>query len=468
MNKPNQHINDLLRQRFENFEPIPPEHIWENIEKSMDTKPGFFSGNRKYFTSVLFLFALIPIIYFSFNSNYIPLFSTGSNHLKINNAKSNIIADVSIITVNEDFIEHNTNINNTESSTVSFEKKIINPKETTITDETHKTNNTELIISETRTLDDSKYKVAQEEITNPTQQNKTENFDVLKIFELKESFSKPTNNLTIHSLNNLNLRVICSNNYGQTYSKNFNDVFKGVSKDKKNNNGHWENTIYISPEFSLTNLDSVTILNSYSIGVEPSRYFNENVFLRFGLNFSFSGDKGFAKIDYRSNELMGTYEDVYNVTFDTLGGNVTPIYHTKTVEVWDSIQQIGVSEVTNKYLFAQIPVLLGYKNKIGKLNWYVYGGPALGFQIGKWIEKPGIDGKDITILNLDNKLPLRSTINYQLWLGGGIEYKLNKKYSIVIEPSYRYYFKSLYSDSDYKFNTSSFALRIGFNFKIVN
>lgn len=165
---------------------------------------------------------------------------------------------------------------------------------------------------------------------------------------------------------------------------------------------------------------------------------------------------------------MGTYDDVYNVTFDTMGGNVTPIYHTKTVEIWDSIQQIGVSGVTNNYLFAQIPVLLGYKNKIGQLNWYVYGGPALGFQIGKWLEEASIEGKDIEIIDLDNKLPIRSTVNYQLWLGGGIEYKLNYKSSIVIEPSYRYYFKSLYSDSDYKFNTSSFALRIGFNYKIGN
>lgn len=460
MNKPNQHINDLLRQRFENFEPTPPEHIWENIEKNLDSKPGFFSGNRKYFTSVLILLTLIPVIYFSFNTNYIPLFSTNINNLEINSA--NILADGSVITKNEQIVEQNTNIKNTKSNTVPFEKKIINPEEISNTNETIDNKNTELSIS-----DNSNFNEEQDDIANSTQQN--ENIETLNIFELKESFLKPKNSLTIQPLNNLNLSSICSNNYGQTNSKNINDIFKGVvSKEKNNGNGHWENTIFISPEFSLTNLDSVTILNSYSIGVEPSRYFNENVFLRFGLNLSFSGDKGFAKIDYRSNEFMGTYDDVYNVTFDTMGGNVTPIYHTKTVEIWDSIQQIGVSGVTNNYLFAQIPVLLGYKNKIGQLNWYVYGGPALGFQIGKWLEEASIEGKDIEIIDLDNKLPIRSTVNYQLWLGGGIEYKLNYKSSIVIEPSYRYYFKSLYSDSDYKFNTSSFALRIGFNYKIGN
>ena len=74
--------------------------------------------------------------------------------------------------------------------------------------------------------------------------------------------------------------------------------------------------------------------------------------------------------------------------------------------------------------------------------------------------------EDVEIINLDNKLPLRATINYQIWVGAGIEYKLGSNSSIVIEPLFKHYFKSLYSETAYKVHTSGFALRIGFNYKI--
>ena len=287
------------------------------------------------------------------------------------------------------------------------------------------------------------------------------------MFGLKPGFNLDNRTEDLGYMNNLSLTMISASGFGQLYLGPY--ISKSsftVPDETRKSTSHWENTIFISPEFSLTNLDSITILNSYSLGVEPSRYFNENWFIRFGLNLNFSGDRGFAKIDYVSNDLMGTYNDVYDVTFDTTGGVVTPIYHTKTVEVWDSIRHIAVSEVTNRYLFAQFPVLLGYKNKIGQLNWYAYAGPAIGLQIAKWIDEPKVEFEDIEIIDLKNNLPLRATVNYQLWVGAGIEYKLGANTSIVIEPSYRHAFKSLYSDEKYKFSTSGFALRLGFNYKI--
>jgi hypothetical protein len=461
--KNDEHINELLRQKFENFEPAPPMKVWESIEKELDAKPGFFTGKSKFYAPILLAFALIPVAYFSFFAGSTSIKLANESKQILNNEVT-IIADASRIVTNEN-LEENNRIQ--ESANNTTEKlKPLNEIDADFVQTSTNTN-----IADNKTLEFNKSNLNQTEniLKEPTTQtkleknNKTEHFG---LFKLDDGFAVQTNKHNIASLIALNINNISLNSFGQAYSISNTDVFKDVSSKKKHKTGHWENTIFLSPEFSLNNLDSVTILNSYSIGVEPSKYFNDNLFIRFGLNLSFSGDKGFAKIDYRSNELMGTYDDVYNVTFDTLGGNVTPIYHTKTVEVWDSIQKIGISEVTNRYLFANLPVLLGYKNKIGNLNWYVYGGPAIGFQVSKWIDEPSINGEDITILNLDNKLPLRSSINYQLWLGAGVEYKLSNKYSIVLEPSYKYYFKSLYNDENYKFNTSAFAFRLGFNYKI--
>ena len=438
MINPDQNINELLRQKFQDFEPVPPEHIWDNIEKTLDAKKGFFWGNRKYYAAAVFLIALFSIGYFG-------LYSTSDINVLSNIEEQEIIYQEKSI-VEKEIIS--------ESTEIIAEKAVDNGETETI----EKPEITEKIIIESVIVDDKT-----ENNVSVSQEKKINDIEKLGLFELQDGFSKPSNNLTIENMNTLSISNIYSLSYGQPYSKN-EEIFS--EKSNKNNNGHWENTIFINPEFSLTNLDSVTILNSYSLGVETSRFFNENWFVRFGINASFTGDKGFAKIDYLSIDFMGTYDDVYDVTFDTISGVITPFYHTKTVEVWDSIRHISVSEVTNRYLFAQVPVLLGYKNKIGQLNWYVYSGPAIGFQVAKWIDEPSVEGKDIEIIDLDNRLPVRSTVNYQLWIGAGIEYKLGRSTAIVLEPSYRHYFKSLYSDADYKFNTSGFALRLGFNYKI--
>lgn len=439
MIKPDQHINHSLRQKFQDFEPLPPKHIWENIEKSLDADKGFFFGNIKYYAAAILLISLFSVLYFGLYSD----------------SNSQISPDIDKEKISHENLTPVEDQNNAKLKTIDIEEEDANNDETTEKNEV-----LEITIVESMEKEDiSTTELSESEIKKV---NELKNLD---LFKLEEGFTKPINNSNINNINRLSITSVYSLSYGLPYSKDPN-VFSGIPENNKISTSRWENTVFIGSEFSLTNLDSVTILNSYSIGVEPSRFFNENWFVRFGFNASYTGDKGFAKIDYISNDFMGTYNDVYNVTFDTIGGIITPHYHTKTVEVWDSVRHIVVSEVTNRYLFAQMPVLLGYKNKIGQLNWYIYSGPVIGFQIAKWIDEPSIELKDIEIIDLDNNLPVRSSINYQLWMGAGIEYKLGRNTSIIIEPSYRHYFKSLYNDAEYKFNISGFALRLGFNYKI--
>ena len=443
MNSTDQNINEILRQKFQNFEPEPPVHVWENIEKSLDARKGLFFGSMKYYAAAILLLILIPIAYFGFYSNSNNAISSISNQPKANNEQLIVVNEkTNAETTNERFEEETNNSENTFIASTEKTEKI---KDKTAAEDLGlvKLNEGFKLQSESLMLDKKN--------------------EVASVTSTQRQFLLFNSELRVEPMNSISIASIYSFSFGEPYSNN---ALKISSKDKKIKSGHWENTFFISPEFSLTNLDSVSILNSYSIGVEPSRYFNENWFVRFGLNISVTGDKGFAKVDYISNEFMGTYDDVYDVTFDTINGIITPNYHTKTVEIWDSIRHISVSEVTNRYLFAQIPALLGYKNKLGKLNWYVFGGPAIGFQIVNWIDEPSVSSEDIEIINLDNKLPLRSSVNYQIWVGAGIEYKLGSNSSIIIEPLFKHYFKSLYSETAYKVNTSGFALRIGYNYKI--
>ena len=437
-------MSEILRQKFQNFEPEPPMHIWVNIEKNLDARKGLFFGSMKYYAAAIIFIALIPIAYFGFYSN-----SGNLNSLVYSRQESSKTENV----IEKEEVDEGT-------TQILFEEKTTNNSTETLTNNTIAV---EQVSKQTNPSPNTKAIIAT--APAPSKESETNAVAGLELVKLNDGFNLESDEFKVETLNNMSISSIYSVSYGEPYSKS-NFGLKGLSNDKKVNGGHWENTIYFSPEFSLISLDSISILNSYSIGVEPSRFFNENWFVRFGLNISVTGEKGFAKIDYISNEFMGTYDDVYDVTFDTIDGTITPNYHTKTVEVWDSIRHIAISEVTNRYLFAQIPALLGYKNKIGKLNWYVFGGPAIGFQITKWVNEAVVEGENIEIINLNNNLPLRSTINYQLWIGAGIEYKLGRNSSIVIEPLFKHYFKSLYSETSYKVNTSGFALRIGYKYKI--
>ena len=449
MNKNEQHINDLLRQRFENFEPTPPEHIWVGIEKGLDAKKAFVLAKYKYYIAAILLLALIPMAYIGFN--------TFSNNTIDNN--DNIILEQQFHAE----VDQQNDIDKTN-------EEIVEIKSEKIESQISSSQNSDIINNSNENISKSEnVNIEKEELNSiyaiENTNDKSNEKEELDLFGIAEGFTIKDENIKIEGFETISIGSLYTLDYGEPYSKTQKE-FNIVPKSPKKKTSHWENNVLVGFEFSLTNLDSVSITNSYSLAIEPTKYFNKNWFVRFGLNLSYTGDAGFTDVDYVSNDFMGTYDDVYNVTFDTIGGTITPIYHTKTVEVWDSIQHIAISEVNNRYLFTNLPVLLGYKSNFKNINWYLYAGPAIGIQLAKWIDDHSMNTENIEILNLNNKLPIRSTINYQMWVGAGIEYKVGGKASLILEPSYKYYFNSLYSDEAYKVNTSAFALRIGFNYKI--
>ena len=456
MENKEKNINEVLRNKFLDYQVTPPPAVWENIEKELNTST-IFNTRNIIFAAIALLLIALPITYFSLDN------STNDKQKKlqtVQNSDTNKTSDY-----NKKSVEKATNTYSTTNNISDYEQELESDQNNNESAETE----TELIVStsEVKSTNSSTNNeiVEVRNIKEIKQNTAVEKEDTnLNIITLEEGFVVEKENPDlINALASIALQTEDVDISDLPLENNDEIVNKLTDIQKKTT--FWEYSILASPEFSLNSMDSVSIMSSYSLGIEPMKYLNNHWFIRSGVNISYNGDKGFAKIDYMSNDMMGTYDDVVNVTFDSLGGKLITIYHTKTVEVWDSIRHLVVSEITNKYLYANIPALIGYKNKIGKLNWYVYAGPVVGLQIAKWIDKPMSNTENISIIELDNKLPLRSTINYQLWIGGGLEYNLGKRYSLVLEPTYKQYFKSLYDNADYKINTSGFALRFGVNIK---
>lgn len=226
--------------------------------------------------------------------------------------------------------------------------------------------------------------------------------------------------------------------------------------------------LYYSPEYRLQQMDSVQLSATYTISAEPSFFFKKHWFVRTGLGLSFSKDVGFAQLDRSSYEMLGVYDDVYEVTFDTSGNTPIPIYHTQPTEVWDSVRKNGLVEVTNHYQYIQLPLLLGAHWGWHNFELSVYAGPAFNFLVGQNMDDLSNHEQHATVHLYENKLPGRENTHIQLWAGAGIEYRLGYRFSIAAEPNFRYQLSTVYSDPDMKKANSLFAIRFGLIYQLSN
>ncbi|MBC8320121.1 MAG: hypothetical protein H8E34_05300 [Bacteroidetes bacterium] len=446
MDSNNKHIDLLIREKFETFAPSPPDHVWTGIEKGM--RKGsyfqFFKSQKFIIISVALLLALITSVLL-FKPTWVE--TSESSPQQINNTEessSSLLENQDNLLPDEDANKITLNNDNISSAAAIETNKEPSPDRQP--SETNTISTSELILTQPVLANVNK----SISIIEQNNQYRSGNYSSA-VIELKQSvFVYP---------------AIYANKYKPTTRNLMHPLPDDLKIDKKNNRSYscWKTGYYLTPELSGSNYDSAEILNSYSLSIEPTYFFNKNWFVRFGAGLSLVRDRGTAKITYVTNEYMGSYNDVYDVTFDTVSGNIIPTYHTKVVEVWDSIRHIFVSGVTNRYIYLQIPALFGYYNqKQGSvISWYLLGGPVFNLKVGTWIDDPKPLEKNADIIDLQNNLPIRSNNYFQLFLGARIEYEINKKLSIAFEPGYRYYFSSIYCNPYNATSSSGFTLKVG-------
>lgn len=455
MDSNNKNIDNLIRSKFDSFAPTPPAHIWEGIEKGISSNQPlpFFSRKRIITASAILLLAIFGTMYI-----YNPLSTetviennpSGSQELVITQAEES--TDPKIKETDEEIV---TTVSKSESVIISDENNI-STKEPVI--------EIEQIAVEEKASDVGVETQNESEIQksishNVISYNSGDEIDIVNYYMSSVSLR---NSFIID--NDDNISFVPEDRSTISLPS---DEFEPDLKSGKRNSA-WKIGYFLAPELTISNIDSVEILNSYNLNIEPTYYFNDHWFVSSGIGLSYTRDRGFARIQYVVNEYMGSYDDVYEITFDTVSGNVVPTYHTKTVEIWDTVRHISVSSITNKYLYLHVPALFGYSHKASgsPVSWYVYGGPAVFFKTGGWIEDPKPKEENADIIELKNNLPVRANSYYQLWLGAGLQYELNKQFSLAVEPGYRHYLSNIYINTDNKGPTSGFTLRVGLVYKL--
>lgn len=469
MSEKYKHIDDLFRDKFKDFELDPPDHVWDNIRQQMHGSGR--GGNGSNFKNGGFYGISIILIIAGILSWYL-LSSSAEDNKQVPTTKIIQVEDTDYksstrkLTINSNKEKDQDFSNNTIELTSKNKKKqkprfdISEPAEVyegktsllvqeNIPETDYTTSNLQNNTGEIEYIDD----LVSVNLITPGSED-----ELLAIHSTPQSEVEIADEITTYDpeLTNESLTEEESENIES-------EAGLETVPDLKSDYGHkgnWMFGLFFTPEMIFYPDNDNLNNRSYALDVNAIYKFS-GYLLQSGLGVSWTSDEGNCEINY--NKYMGSYDDVYNVTFDTIGNELIPVYHTETVKVYDSIDHMSIMPTKNHFTYLQIPVLFGYGNENKRFGWFVKGGPSLSIMIHKDISSNNISDTEDKILRIENEIPSRINTNWQFVFAGGISYKLSNHLSLTAEPVFRYYLNPTYERSKLNLkNPYSLGLRVGF------
>jgi len=445
MSKPTENINNFYRSQFEKFQKDPPEHVWENIKKSLNHDPAHVKlkagkkGGISGLTSILMIALIISayLIYLALSGNIsdksFPVMQSSKNDYS-----DSYIADHLEQEAAEDF-----ELVFSETRGITTTSQITKPATT-------------------------KKGVTDSSIPSDPLDQKSAAEKIARTSLLAEEFRGNIQTVHVSSLHQKKANYILKNgNFAAvgTYLLPELKLLEGVSKSPRKitdyrNRGQLMLGIFFTPEIIYYHEDNLPDNRGRSVDLQVL-YEKNNVILQAGLGVSQIKDAGHHKIEF--NKYLGSYEHVNNVVFDSADNELVVTYITETVHVYDTINYIRISPANRHFTYLQLPVMIGYYKEMNRFKWYVKTGPSFSLKVREQIPDPSVAEGNTKILNIDNNLPGKINTHWQFLISAGTSYKLGNKISLSVEPVFKYYI-----NSDYERNTLStrhpysFGLKTGF------
>jgi hypothetical protein len=436
------HIDQIIRQKFENFEPEPPVQVWEKIRSGINKTPpppsstGFVMPIIVALSLLVFISGLLHNIYF--NDSKAVLTNTKVSEYSIQEAGvvTTGSSSSSDITLQEDFYLTAAELPTPDISTLSNAQEINAGKPAVIPvrnafgqpnpgDKKHKKAKNNPSVTLNNAPRTGKWNAG---LVQALAAGELTYADALKY--------------------NLSTRDVRKLSGFQDYEKHFRP--------------DWSIGVFFNPEVTSCKDQSIGNTISYNASILPQISIN-HFFMQSGINMRFTHDKGNYRVDY--NRYLGTYEHVDYITFDTINNVVIPTYYTHIEDVFDTVNHYSVSQTKANYTYLEIPLMFGYRYTFGKFSIFAKAGPSASFLIIKDIPGAVSPEEGAKIINVNYQVPVRNTINWQLMMGAGFDYKLADKISFSLEPTFRYALKPEYNLPDgAKGNTTSFGIRAGLNY----
>lgn len=498
MKKTYKNIDELFKDKFRDFEVDPPEMVWENIKQNIsdyNSNSRNLGGNR--IISIIITIVSVALItsYFIFDGE-----------------KNESVASDPISIISENTIQHKENveqvsiknIENTKTEELLKENPRVEKEiETNIgTDIEPKIENTEIeiksekefITTDTQNTEPKKEEKLAEKVIDkevePVYSNSEEiqfassdEKDIIyndektvtsdsfptaivsqEIISIEEDLTHNINNKSDNNIEKNNINVL----EGDNTDVQRQDIVEGNIIVKHRIKPQISLGAYFTPEvifYPSDASDADVNKNAYTVGLGLNLNYNGFV-IESGLGVNFSEDNGNYEIDYE--EYLGSYEDLLSITFDTTGPTVTPIFHTTTVDVYDSLKKVSISQTKNNYTYLQIPLFFGFVKNNRRISYSLKGGPIMSFMINKNIPEVVLPEDKIKIIKIDKNIPTRINTNWQFAINIGFAYKLSDHLNISIEPTFRYYLRSVYNNDNNIITTKhpySLGVRTGLIYK---
>jgi hypothetical protein len=433
------HIDEIIRQKFEAFEPAPPPGVWDKIKKALDIKGSPGSKGPVVFT-ILTLTSLIITLFFIFtNLNNIP---SGNPETEKNLSKD--------YSWSEPFIDNYSGVDATYSDAVPSSE--INTF--------YDFENYYPLDKGSGTNDDPP-PVSSISMKAKKRVNKAKAF---------ERFTE-NNNITGSSKQirkSIEGAPVLNGSFITITSEQESSLFKRQHVIRPAQDYHREKDHYLSfgfdfvPEATMYPGDRLNLSGqSYMLGVT---YGISNLYIKSGIGLRNVKDIGDYSLQY--NKYLGNYEHVYEVTFDSTDQGIMPTYHTFTVDVYDSIDHVTIGQQTVRNTYLEIPILFGYRKELGKLSFHIHAGPNISVLTGRESLPTNYPEEQIRIVKSQQSLSSRMKINWQIMAGAGIDYQLTNRLNLTIEPVFRYYLSPEFKDTGSTGNGFGFGLRTGISYSI--
>jgi hypothetical protein len=432
------HIDQIIRQKFDNFEPEPPIQVWEKIRSGIQKDPPPPASSPGIILPIIVTISLLLFI-----SGLIHHFYPGTSNTPGTETSGLTIQSAGVISTGSTTISDPSN--QAEFYNTSSEAQIPTVAAASETQVNQETIPVRAPFGTTQKEIKKKNKAKAETSVTPNIASKTGQWkpglvQALTAGELSYA------DAVKYDLNARDVRKLTA----------FTDDYA------RKNKSDWSLGLYFNPEVTSSKDQNIENSISYNLGIMPRISFNR-FFIQSGVNMRFTHDKGNLAVDY--NRFLGTYEHVDYMTFDTIDGVIIPTYYTHTQEVFDTVNHYSVSDTKVNYTYFEVPLYVGYRYSFGKIALFGKAGAAASFLAFRNTPKADDPEENARIVDVEYQGPVRYDVNWQLLMSAGFDYQLAKKFNLSVEPTYRLGLKPEYNMSEgVKGSTKSFGIRFGLNY----
>ena len=195
----------------------------------------------------------------------------------------------------------------------------------------------------------------------------------------------------------------------------------------------------ITPEISFYKTTSTYNNYDYWLGIDFAYHFGR-FYIKPGIGWGMVNDHGNYMVSYKRQDSVGFYYHVTSYTIDPQDPTKV-IYHYTAQTILDSINHVGNEKASNRYQYFQVPMLLGFNLvETPRFSLAMQAGPGVSLLVSrKETHVELIQLTNSTVTARVNQTPSRVTLNWQLWAGIHMEYRIKEMFSIMVEPTFKYY-----------------------------